>query len=60
MLIKNNCFLGANSCIRDGITVAPYTLVGACSYISKDTKENGVYISESTKRSKQASNAMII
>ena len=44
MTIHNNCFIGANSTIRNGVTVADKTLVGASSYISKNTVENGVYV----------------
>lgn len=44
--IKNNCFLGNNSTIRDKINLANYTLVGAGTYINNDTEEYGVYIPE--------------
>jgi sugar O-acyltransferase (sialic acid O-acetyltransferase NeuD family) len=38
------CFLGVNSTLRNGITLAPSTLVGAGAVIMKDTVERGVYM----------------
>lgn len=38
------CFLGVNASIRDGITIASETLVGAGAIIMKDTVEKGVYL----------------
>lgn len=37
------CFLGVNSTLRNSITVAPSTLVGAGAAIMQDTVERGVY-----------------
>ncbi|HAY34924.1 MAG TPA: acetyltransferase [Ignavibacteria bacterium] len=42
--IKRNCFLGVNATIRDGITIAPETLIAAGAIIMKDTEEKGVYL----------------
>lgn len=42
--IMNNCFLGVNATIRDGITIAPETLIAAGAIIMKDTVEKGVYL----------------
>jgi sugar O-acyltransferase (sialic acid O-acetyltransferase NeuD family) len=42
--VKRNCFLGVNSTIRDAITIAPETLIGAGAIIMKDTVEKGVYL----------------
>jgi sugar O-acyltransferase (sialic acid O-acetyltransferase NeuD family) len=42
--ITHNCFLGCNCTIRNGITVMPYTLVGAGAYISSNTKEYSVIV----------------
>ncbi|MBS1517279.1 MAG: acetyltransferase [Bacteroidetes bacterium] len=42
--IKRNCFLGVNATIRDGITIAPETLIAAGAIIMKDTVEKGVYL----------------
>lgn len=47
--IKSYCFLGVNSTLRDGITVASESLIGAGSLIMEDTIEKGVYKAESTK-----------
>ncbi len=35
--IGNNCFIGANSTIRDHIVIDDFTLVGAGAYVDKDT-----------------------
>ena len=37
-------FLGVNATLRNGITLAPETLVGAGAVIMKDTVEKGVYM----------------
>lgn len=42
--IKNNCFLGVNATIRDGIIIAPETLVAAGAIIMKNTEPKGVYL----------------
>jgi sugar O-acyltransferase (sialic acid O-acetyltransferase NeuD family) len=38
------CFLGVNATLRNGITLASATLVGAGAVIMKDTVEKGVYL----------------
>ena len=38
------CFLGVNSTLRDGISLAQGTVIGAGATIVKDTVENGVYM----------------
>ena len=47
--IGNNCFLGASSIVRDGITIADYTLIGAGAYAYKNTKPYDVLAFQSTK-----------
>jgi Acyl-[acyl carrier protein]--UDP-N-acetylglucosamine O-acyltransferase len=42
--IGHNSFLGVNATLRDAITIAPETLVGAGAVIMKDTVEKGVYL----------------
>ena len=42
------CFIGVNATLRNAITVAPRTLVGAGAIIMKDTIECGVYIPSRT------------
>ena len=42
-VVKANSFIGANATIRDGVLIEQSTLVGAGSYISKNTKEYEIY-----------------
>ena len=42
------CFLGVNSTIRNAVTIAPETLVGAGAVIMADTKPKSVYVPERT------------
>jgi len=49
------CFLGVNATLRDSITVAPETLVGAGSIIMKNTVEKGVYIARRAELFKKRS-----
>jgi sugar O-acyltransferase (sialic acid O-acetyltransferase NeuD family) len=44
--IRNNCFIGVNATLRNSITIAPETLIGAGAVIMKDTVEQGVYLPE--------------
>ena len=48
-------FLGVNCTIRDGITLAPRSVIGAGAVIMKDTVEDGVYIGPAAKLSPQRS-----
>lgn len=41
--ITHHCFIGLNSTIRDGIKLAPYTLVGSAANVLKSTEEYGIY-----------------
>jgi sugar O-acyltransferase (sialic acid O-acetyltransferase NeuD family) len=47
--IRNNCFIGVNATLRNSITIAPETLVGAGAVIMQDTVEQGVYLPERAK-----------
>jgi len=47
--IGHSCFLGVNATIRDGIALAPQTVVGAGATILKPTVEQGVYVGEAAK-----------
>lgn len=47
--IEPYCFLGVNATIRDGIHIAKNNVIGAGAVILKDTKENEVYTTDSTK-----------
>jgi sugar O-acyltransferase (sialic acid O-acetyltransferase NeuD family) len=42
------CFIGVNVTLRDAITIAPRTLLGAGAIIMKDTIERGVYLPSRT------------
>jgi sugar O-acyltransferase (sialic acid O-acetyltransferase NeuD family) len=38
------CFIGVNATLRNSITIAPETLIGAGAVIMKDTVDKGVYL----------------
>lgn len=40
----NNCFIGLGTTIRNSISIADQTFIGAHSYVSSSTIQNGVYI----------------
>jgi len=42
--IKSNCFIGVNATLRNSITIAQETLIGAGAIIMKDTVDKGVYV----------------
>lgn len=42
--IGNRCFIGADSIIMPGVTLADYTVVGAGSVVTHSTKEPGLVI----------------
>ena len=42
--IRNNCFIGVNATLRNSITIAPETLIGAGAIVMGDTVERGVYL----------------
>jgi sugar O-acyltransferase (sialic acid O-acetyltransferase NeuD family) len=47
--VGENSFLGVNSTLHDGITLGKENLIGAGAIISKDTKDQEVYVPNSTK-----------
>jgi len=47
--INQYCFIGVNATLRNSITIARETLVGAGAIIMKDTVKKGVYIPEKTE-----------
>ena len=47
--IGTRSFIGVNATLRNSITIAPQTLVGAGAIIMKDTKPKGVYMPERAK-----------
>ena len=42
--IHSYCFIGVNATLRNSITIAPETLIGAGALIMKNTVEKGVYL----------------
>jgi sugar O-acyltransferase (sialic acid O-acetyltransferase NeuD family) len=42
--IREYCFVGVNATLRNSITIAPETLIGAGAIIMKDTVPKGVYL----------------
>jgi sugar O-acyltransferase (sialic acid O-acetyltransferase NeuD family) len=46
--IKNNCFIGVNATLRDGIVIENETLIAAGAIITKNTVEKGVYVPAKT------------
>ena len=53
--VGTHCFLGVNSTVRDGITLANKTVLGADASIQKDTEAFGVYVGRPAMKSKQRS-----
>jgi sugar O-acyltransferase (sialic acid O-acetyltransferase NeuD family) len=47
--IHSFCFIGVNATLRNSITIARETLIGAGAVIMKDTVERGVYLPERAK-----------
>ena len=47
--INQYCFIGVNATLRNSITIARETLVGAGAIIMKDTVKKGVYVPEKTE-----------
>ena len=48
--VGDNCFIGNHATVKDGIKVASYTLLGAGSYLSKNTVEYDVFVPARTER----------
>lgn len=53
--VHRYCFIGVNATLRNSITIAPGTLVGAGAIIMKDTIEKGVYLPKRAERFKKNS-----
>ena len=54
--IKPYCFIGVNATLRNSITIARESLVGAGAVIMEDTVEKGVYVSERARLIDRKSN----
>jgi len=50
LLIKEGSFFGDNAIIMGGITIAENCIIGACSFVNKDTEPNGVYAGTPARR----------
>ncbi len=48
--IKAGSFFGDNSILMGGITIAENCIIGACSFVNKDTEPNGVYVGTPARR----------
>jgi sugar O-acyltransferase (sialic acid O-acetyltransferase NeuD family) len=53
--IQQYCFIGVNATLRNSITIAPETLIGAGAVIMKDTIEKGVYMPQRAELFKKRS-----
>jgi sugar O-acyltransferase (sialic acid O-acetyltransferase NeuD family) len=53
--IGSSCFIGVNATLRNSITIAPETLIGAGAVIMKDTAEKGVYLPQRAELFKKKS-----
>jgi len=51
-IIRNNCFLGMNSTIKNGITIAEKNIIGSASNVVRSTDPVGVYVGNPAKRMK--------
>lgn len=50
--VGKNTFMGVNSSVADNVTIGKDNFIGMCSIINKNTLDNQLYASESTKVSK--------
>ena len=53
-------FIGVNATLRNSITIAPQTLIGAGAIIMKDTVDKGVYVPERAKLFPKASDKVAL
>lgn len=50
LIIKNGCYFGDNSIIMGGITIAKNCIIGANSFVNKDTEPGGIYAGTPARR----------
>jgi acetyltransferase-like isoleucine patch superfamily enzyme len=50
LIIRKGCYFGDNSVIMGGIEIAEKCVIGACAFVNKDTKPNGVYVGIPARR----------
>ncbi len=58
--VGNNCYFGVNSTVRDGISIAERTVVGAGALIMRDTEPDQVYMGLPAKRVAQTADQVVI
>ncbi|MFZ5608254.1 MAG: acetyltransferase [Pseudomonadota bacterium] len=51
-------FLGVNAAVRDGVAVAPRSVLGAGALILGDTEEEGVYMAQATEKARVPSSRL--
>ena len=44
--IKNNCFFGINSCVKNELKISDKTLLGAGCFLNSNTNEEDVFVNE--------------
>jgi len=47
--IGNFCFIGANSVIRDGVSIGDHSVVGACSFVNKEIPPYSIVVGTPAK-----------
>ena len=47
--VGDNCFLGVNSCMKDKITIAKDTIIGAGAVVIEDTEPGKIYVGNPAK-----------
>ena len=47
--VQRHCFIGVNATLRNAITIAEYTLIGAGAVVMQDTSPRSVYVGSRTR-----------
>lgn len=58
--IGSRCFFGMNSLICNNVKIADETLIGVCSYVTKDTKQGLAYMGMPAKNKKNMKSVTVI
>ena len=53
--IEQGCFIGVNATLRNSITIAEFTLIGAGALVTKNTEPRSVYVGARSERSSKTS-----
>jgi len=59
-MIESNCFIGVNATIAHKVHVAPRTLIGAGSIITKNTTENSVFVPAKSVKLEKTSDMFVL